>query len=222
MSVDRTIVADSSSIISLALNCMSSVLEELGVKILVPDEIYNEIILRPMGSKRYALESMRIKKLFSSGVISVSNPEPLITREILNTANSVYRAKKHPLRLIHEGEAAALALLAGVDASALLIDERTTRMLIEDADGLRGVLCGQLGRRVDMDVRMLDAFRGIVSDVRIIRSSEIAAVAYEKGILGRSLGGCGKEALMAMLYALKFSGCAISWQEIEEYASLEK
>lgn len=201
---------------------MSSVLEELGVKILVPDEIYNEIILRPMGSKRYALESMRIMKLFSGGVISVSNPEPLITQEVLDTANSVYCIKKHPLRLIHVGEAAALALLAGIDASALLIDERTTRMLIEDADGLRVVLSNQLGRRVDIDHQRLEAFRSVVPDVSIIRSSEIAAVAYEKGILGRSLGNNGKEALMAMLYALKFSGCAISWQEIEEYVALEE
>ncbi len=222
MAVDRTLVADSSAIISLAINCMSSVLEELGVKILVTDEIYNEIILRPMGSKRYALESMRIKKLFSCGVISVMNPEPLITQEILNTANSIYCIKRHPLRLIHEGEAAALALLAGLEASCLLIDERTTRMLIEDADGLRKVLSNQLGRRVDMDRQRLEAFRSIVPGVSIIRSSEIAAVAYEKGILGRNLGNSGKEALMAMLYALKFSGCAISWNELEEYAALEK
>ncbi len=175
-----------------------------------------------MGSKRYALESMRIKKLFSDGVVSIMNPEPLITQELLNISNSIYSVNKHPLRLIHEGEAAALALLAGIEASALLIDERTTRMLIEDAEGLRGVLSSQLGRQVDMDRQRFESFRDIVPDVRIIRSSEIAAVAYEKGILGRNLGNCGKEALMATLYALKFSGCAISWKEIEEYLSIEK
>jgi predicted nucleic acid-binding protein len=218
---DKTVVADSSSIISLALNCMSSALTEMGVKLLVTDEIYEEIILRPMGSKRYALESMRIKKLFSEGVISIMNPEPLITQEIMDLSNSVYRVKKHPLRLIHKGEAAALALLSGIEAEALLIDERTTRMLIEDPGTLQRVLSSQLGRHVDIDVEKLAALDDILPDVRIIRSSEIAAVAYEKGILGRNLGNSGKEALMATLYALKFSGCAISWHEIDEYMSIE-
>jgi len=219
---DKTVVADSSSIISLAINCMSSALLEMGVKILVTDEIFEEIIIRPMGSKRYALESMRIKKLFSEGVISIQNPEPLITQEIMDLSNSIYRVKNHPLHLIHKGEAAALALLSGIEADALLIDERTTRMLIEDAETLRTVLSDQLRRHVDMDHQKLAAFNDIIPDIRIIRSSEVAAVAYEKGILGRNLGNSGKEALMATLYALKFSGCAISWQEIDEYMSIEK
>ncbi|MFZ2454910.1 MAG: hypothetical protein WAX07_00305 [Candidatus Altiarchaeia archaeon] len=219
---DKTVVADSSSIISLALNCMSSALLEMGVKILVTDEIYEEIILRPMGSKRYALESMRIKKLFSEGVISVQNPEPLITREIMDLSNSIYHINNHPLHLIHKGEAAALALIAGIDADVLLIDERTTRLLLEDAEALRVVLSDQMGRRVDMDRQKLAAFNEIIPDIRIIRSSEVAAVAYERGILGRNLGSGGIESLMATLYALKFSGCAISWHEIDEYMSLEK
>jgi predicted nucleic acid-binding protein len=219
---DKTVVADSSSIISLALNCMSSALQEMGVKLLVTDEIYEEIILRPMGSKRYALESMRIKKLFSDGVISVQNPEPLITEEIMNLSNSIYHVKNHPLHLIHKGEAAALALLAGIEADAFLIDERTTRMLIEDPETLRTVLSDQLGRHVDMDHQKLAAFSDILPDISILRSSEVAAVAYEKGILCRNLGNPGKEALMATLYALKFSGCAISWQEINEYMSIER
>lgn len=216
----KTVVADSSSIISLAMNCMSSALVEMGVKILVTDEIYEEIILRPQNSKRYALESMRIKKLFSEGVISVMNPEPLITREIMDLSNSIYSIRNHPLRLIHKGEAAALALISGIEADGLLIDERTTRLLIEDAETLRRVLSDQMRRSVEIDEKKLAAFRDILPDIRIIRSSEVAAVAYEKGIIGRNLGNNGKEALMATLYALKFSGCAISWNEIDEYLSI--
>lgn len=214
----KTLVADSSSIISLAINCMSSVLAELGPKIVVTDAIYNEIVSRPMKSKRYALESIRIRKLFSEGVISVRKPDPKVTRRILEDSNSVYRIRKRPLSLVHLGEAEALALLSEVDADALLIDERTTRMLMEDAEGLRGILEDQNNSRVDMDTRRLESFRRAVDGIDIIRSSEIAAVAYEKGILSRNLGFEGKDALMASLYALKFSGCAISWQEIEDYA----
>jgi len=63
--MDKTIVADSSSIISLAVNCMSSVLAELSAKIVVTGGIYDEIVSRPITSKRYALESLRIRRLFS-------------------------------------------------------------------------------------------------------------------------------------------------------------
>lgn len=218
--MNATIVADSSSIISLAINCLSSVLNELDAKILVTGEIYREIIERPAGSKRYALESMRIKRLFSEGVVSVREPSQELVERIMRAANSIYSIRGRNLELVHRGEMEALALVGEIGANALLMDERTTRMLIEDPQLLGRVLEEQSGRRVEVDRRALDVFRGSVPDVRIIRSSEVAAVAYEKGILGRNLGAGGREVLMATLYALKFSGCAISWREIEEYSSV--
>ena len=218
--MNKPIVADSSAIISLAVNCMSSVLAELSAKIVVTGGIYDEIVSRPITSKRYALESLRIRRLFSEGVISVRDPVAGATSDILGISNSIYRVKKHPLRLIHEGEAEALAVMREVGSDVLLIDERTTRMIIENAEQLRQILSQQINRRVDMDYEMLMSFKDLVGDVQVIRSSEVAAVAYEKGLLQKSLGTDGKEALAAMLYALKFSGCAIAWREIEEYLSM--
>ena len=220
--MNKTIVADSSSIISLAVNCMSSVLVDLSAKIMVTGGIYEEVVSRPITSKRYALESLRIRRLFSQGVISVNDPGPDATCRILDVSNSIYRIRKHRLHLIHRGEAEALALMKQVGADVLLIDERTTRMIIEDAEQLRQILSQQINKRVEIDYEMLMEFKDIVGDIQVIRSSEVAAVAYEKGVLGSSLGAEGKEALAAMLYALKFSGCAISWQEIEDYLSLMK
>jgi predicted nucleic acid-binding protein len=215
--MEKTIVADSSSIISLAVNCMSSVLGELGVHIAVTEEIYDEIISRPMNSKRYSLESLRIRKLFTEGVISIEEPEPSLVRDVLETGNSIYRIDKHDLRLIHGGEAAALALMREKSSDVLLIDERTTRMMVEDPAVLCEVLSSQMSRRVFMDAGRLAHFRTLVPDVKIIRSCEVAAIAYEKGILSRNLGSSGREVFAAVLYALKFSGCAVSWQEIEDY-----
>ena len=57
------ISADSSAIISLSMNCMSAVLKELKKDIVISPEVYNEVISRPIASKRFALGSMRINKL---------------------------------------------------------------------------------------------------------------------------------------------------------------
>lgn len=211
------IVADSSSMISLGMNCMSQVLNSLGVHITVTPAIYDEIVTRPMGSKRYALEAIRIKKLFSEGVLSVEEADRSTTDSILKAANSIFGIRKKSLKIIHRGEAEALALIKGIGADAFLIDERTTRLLMEDPEGLRKLLGYRTRKDVKINQNMLESFRGIAPSVPIIRSVEIAARAYETGILGGQLCGDKDKILEAVLCALKFAGCAISWSEIEEY-----
>jgi predicted nucleic acid-binding protein len=218
----KRIVCDSSSIISMAVNCMCSFIGELGADLMVNKEVYDEIVSRPSGSKRYALESIRIKKLFNEGVIKVREANPRLTDEIIDVSNSIYSVKKQYIKLIHRGEAGALALARDVGADGFMIDERTMRMIIEDPEMLSSVLSSQINQKVAINYRNLEIFRELVPPVKIIRSSEVAAVAYEKGVLGRNLGDSRKEAFLAVLYALKFSGCAISWGEIEEYAAILK
>lgn len=216
----KRVVSDSSSIISMAINCMSTIMGELGVEFVVSPEVYDEVITRPSNSKRYMLESIRIKKLFNEGVIKVESPSPALTRQIMDVSNSVYHMHKQNIKLIHLGEAAALALAKEINADAFLIDERTMRMVLEDPEQLKVVLSSQVNHGVDIDYKQLELFKALVPNIKLIRSCEVAAVAYEKGVLGKALGDGRKEAFLSVLYALKFSGCSISWDEIEEYGSL--
>ncbi len=216
------IVADSSSMISLAINCLSPLLDALNIKITVTKGVYDEIITYTIHTKRFALESMRIKRLFSDGILSVKDADPKITDEILERANSIFMLNNHYLRIIHKGEAEAVSLLKEINANALLIDERTMRVLIENPERLRDVLSYQNNHNIGINHRNLELFKGIIPGISVIRSSEIAAIAYERGIFNNYLGSNGKDVLEAVLYALKFSGCAISWQEIEEYLEIFK
>lgn len=211
------IVADSSSIISLAINCMSQVLNLLGVKIAVTKGVYDEVVTHPIHTKRFALESMRIKRLFSEGIVSVRDADQEITGEILERANSIFELNGRYLRIIHNGEAEAVSLSKDINAEALLIDERTMRLLIENPEQLRNVLSRQNNQNIDINHRNLELFGNIIPRFSIIRSAEIAAIAYEKGILNKDIGSDSKDVLEAALYALKFSGCSISSQEIDEY-----
>ncbi|MFH0859890.1 MAG: hypothetical protein V1921_01685 [Candidatus Altiarchaeota archaeon] len=210
------IVSDASSIISLAMNCMSNVLSLMEADIAITPAVYDEIFTRPVKTKKFALEALRIKKLFAEGTIHIVDEDHNLTDRILDLSNSIYSAKGKNIRIVHKGEAAALALMCKLNADALLIDERTTRLLIEDPDSLRGLLNHRTGESIRMDNKRLSELSRLVGDTPIIRSAEIAFRAYEMNLLD-DFNTRDYNVLDAMLYALKFSGCAISWDEIEEY-----
>jgi hypothetical protein len=57
----------------------------------------------------------------------------------------------------------------------------------------------------------------IFSKFKFIRSSELVYVAYKKGIINL---GNNKKVLEALLYATKFKGSSISFEEINELKRL--
>src|SRR3989338_756671 len=216
------IVADSSSIISLAMNCMSRVIYDLDIDLVVTDRVYEEIVAHPINTKRYALESMRIKKLFSDGIATIKNPSKDLTDKILDNSNSIFKIDGRSLNILHAAEAGALALSRELNADAFLIDERTTRLLLENPNELSELLSYRNQKNIKIDYRGLESLRKLVPKIPIIRSTEIAAIAYEKGIIANNIGMTGTHVLEAVLCALKFSGCAISWDEINEYKKIIK
>lgn len=216
------ISADSSALISLSMNCMSPVLRELGVGIVVPPGVYAEVVSKPIVSRRFALGSMRLNKLLEDKVVSVRKPDGDLTERILDGFNSSYLVNNRPLRILHRGEAEALSLTRSRDVEALLVDERTTRLLMEDPEQLRRLLSRQNNQNVRLDARRIEDTRRMIPKVTVIRSSEVAAVAYERGVLSKYLSEGEGNLLEAVLCALKFSGCSITWGEIEDYKNTVK
>ena len=70
------------------------------------------------------------------------------------------------------------------------------------------------------DKEKLKELREVLPSVPVIRSTEIAAIAFEKKLPYISFAGDKRDVLKAILYALKFSGCSISRREIEEYPTV--
>ncbi len=214
------LVADSSSIISLALNCLAPVLGELDVDIVVPEGVYDEIVTRPLKSKRFALESLRIKRLFTDEVIREVDADEGLTKAIIDGSNNLFFHNNKALSIMHKGEAEAIALALEHRCHALLIDERTARLLIENPHRLASVLSSRNKHPVCVDEKQLVAFQKTLPPVAVIRSTEIAAAAFERGILSRYLRHSQPDLLLAALAALKYSGCSISWEEIDDYTRL--
>jgi hypothetical protein len=128
----------------------------------------------------------------------------------MNEANHILSSDGRWLRIVSEGEVSCLALSEelskkGID-NLIAIDERTTRMLSEKPENLERIM----EKKLHMHVEVKGGTKEF-SEFRFIRSSEIVYVAYKKGLLGLE----GKKALEAALYATKFQGAAISFEEID-------
>jgi len=114
-----------------------------------------------------------------------------------------------------------------------VIDERTTRMLTEAPENLEKMMERKLHMPLDAELSLLKELR----DFKFIRSAELLYVAFKKDLvlsarnsvpskLGTSKevpfpsGKKSKDLLDALLYGVKFKGCAISSVEIEEMKRL--
>ncbi len=210
------IVVDSSSIISLAVNCLTPILKLMKTDFIVTPHVYKEIISKPRESKRFAFESLRIGKLFDAGIMKVLECRTDLVDQILHEANTIYSVRGKPLKIIHRAETEALALAGEMNADALLMDERTTRLLLENPHRLKKLLSHRNKSKVSLNEEKLNHLKSILPEVPVIRSTDLIAVAYEKGFL-KPYGGDDIQVLDAALTALKLSGCSISWTELQEY-----
>lgn len=216
------IVCDSSSLISLSEACCLGIISELGKhiagKFLIPGTVKAEIIDHPIQIKRFEWSAIRLRRMVEKGELSLVSSDDLraTTQDLLKQANSIYYIEDRPLEILQAGETEALALLQKSGAQDLLIDEKTTRLLLEGPDKLSKHLSDRYQTKVRMDKGALNDFRAELSDVYIIRSSELAILAYEMGEFD-VYGAAKKDALEATLYALKYAGCGVSFEELAEY-----
>jgi len=218
MTMKKAVIFDSSAIITLALSNMLYILEPLKKffdgNFLITSEVRREIVDVPVKQKRFELEALLISNLIKKGILQISSPAGIEkeTENAVKTGNSAFSAGNEDMRIIHEGESScfALATLLKEDYEVfLVIDERTARMLSEKPENLQKLFEKKLHTGIEADNSKFSYFEGF----NIIRSSELLFIAYKKGII--ELPTDSRTAVDALLYAAKFKGCAISFDEIE-------
>lgn len=216
------IVCDSSSLISLVDTCTSGVLsflrERAGARFVIPPGVYDELVSRPLGIKRYGYSAVRLRRMVEAGVLEVQKSEGLQprTEEFLGLANTAFFVEARPLRILHEGEAECLASLHGTRKPLLLVDEKTTRLLLEDPKRLKELMQGEYQRKVTVNDSNLARFRQLAGEVFVVRSTELVALAVRRGFFAE-YGEERLEAFHSSLYALRYAGCSISSDELVEY-----
>ena len=187
---------------------------------LITKEVYHEIIEHPQKIKRFALGALQLKELFDEGIIKYAELTAQQVDElrkkrnqILDISNSLYRAKGRNIHILDKGEAAAMALsLVLKEPTALVIDERTARMLAENPDNLRKILQRKLKTNVTAKTSNYKEFKYF----KVIRSTELIYLAHKKKLIELK----DPRAYEAMLYGLKYKGCSISEHEVEQLKRL--
>ena len=220
---NKAIIFDSGVLISFSMNGMTDIVKKLKSiftgKFLITSEVKKEVVDVPLGIKKFELEALNIKALLDERVIelpgSIGIKDSEIEKadnEMLRIANSTFSGKGREIHILDHGEASCLALSKILNEmkikNVIAIDERTTRLLVERPENLKSIFEDRMNTRVTIKNQNLKFFR----DFMIIRSAELAYVAYKKNLLDLKNG----LVLDALLYALKFKGAAISGDEIEQ------
>jgi len=212
---------DASSLISLTDSCFVHAFyflkRRLRASFVIPPSVEYEAVEHPRRMKTYALHAIRLRRAIDEGVIGVVDaPIARRAQEIRLIANSIFSADGTPLRLLQEGESEMLALAEELGISNLLIDERTTRLLAEDAELLRSHLEDELRKPIEANEGNMGAFLRLTKNMRFFRSSELLLLASEHGFFD-DYGALKGEAVEAALYRLKYAGCSVGFGEIGEY-----
>lgn len=219
----RDILCDSGVFISLTSGCLDGLLyffaENYRFRFLIPPSVEYETVTRPLQSnlRKYLFSAVRIKDAMDDGVIvKVDAQVADDARRLMNAANNMFFIKGKPMRLVQFAESELLAMAKALGLEHVLIDERTTRLLIEAPFRLKEHLEREFGVNVMVNKENLRQISSQVSMLRAMRSSELVMLASENGYF-KHFQNLQREALEAALYKIKYSGCSISYGEIDEY-----
>ena len=219
----KNIAIDSSSLITISDSCLIRILKHLsdseGISFIIPQSVYYESVEKPLKIKKFELNAVRIRDAVEEGYLKVAKTTQTVRQKMLELneiASSLCTAKGKRIKLIDLGEAETLAMMKENNAGLLVIDERTTRMLIEEPENVVHFLERRHKSRVDLDFGALKRFRELFGGIRIVRSVELIALAYETGAFEKELHK-SKQSLEAALYSAKFGGCAVSFEEINDF-----
>ncbi len=226
----RSLVFDSGPLISLTTTNLLWLLEPLKQKFkgefFIAEDVKKEIVDTPLVIKRFKFEALQIQQLIDSSILTIYETGEVkeLSNKLLNLANRCYVADNNYIRIVHPGEMESLAAALKLGSDALVIDERTTRMLIENPEGLRQLLEKRLHAKIFMNKNNADEFVAMTKNVKLIRSIELVTVAFERGLLDKFVVGIKnprKELLDSVLWGVKLHGCAVSSREIDEIVGLE-
>jgi len=220
----KYLIFDSGSLINFSANSLLSVFEDLKKifpgEFLITKTVKYEVIDHPIKVKRFEWGALRVQELLNKGVIKIAENNVVNENElkkeagkILDIANNTFFVKNRALHLIDKGEAEALALsrilTRNKNQNTVVIDERTARVLYEKPEYLQRLMSKKLHKNVSAKKENFKEFSGI----NIIRSTELAYIAYKKGFIHIK----DKKTLEAVTYALKFNGVSISEKEVQMY-----
>ncbi len=231
----KCLVFDTGPIISLTMNNLLWILprlkEKFGGTFYITPTVKKELIDVPLQTKKFKFEAVQVLSLIANGTLTIFDNEGLAleTTAVLTAANTIYQAQEHYINIVHYGEISALVAAKMLMAPVIVMDEKTTRLLLESPATLQKMLHKTLHMPVSGNVQNLNRFRNHVGAISVIRSVELLMVAYEFGLFtayeqvlaAQKNPNPSRELLESILWSVKLSGCAVSQKEIRQLIKLE-
>ncbi len=232
----KTLCFDTGPVISLALNNLLWILEPLKKhfhgEFIIPEAVKFELVDKPLETKRFKLEALQVLELLNKDILHLIDSKDVSEKgyELMDIANRIFSANNHFIKIVHTGEMQAIALALSESSEAIVIDERTTRLMIEKPDFVKHILENKLHRQINVNKILLDHFKKRTRKLKVIRSIELVTIAYEKGITEHYIEDMERfrikkpkeELLESLLWAMKMKGCAVPEKEILQIVKLEK
>lgn len=223
----KKIVFDTGPIISLTINNLLWILDGLKEKFngefYITPAVYDELINKPLNTKKYKLEALQVLPFITKGTLKVyDNPETKRTEEEIEFyANNSFQIHDKYVNIVHKGEIEAVASAIFLNADAIGIDERTTRHLIEMPERIAEHMERKIHTKVTINHKNLDIVKDKIKHLKVIRSIELVTIAFEKGLLepylesDKVIPNLRKAVLEGALWGVKLNGCSVKEQEIK-------
>jgi len=115
--------------------------KKFGGKFYITPAVKLELVERPLGIKRFEFEALQVMKLIKDGVLEVYDKVPKSrVQQLQNLANSSFKIGSKNMDIIQTGEIEAVTCALQTNASAVVMDERTLRLFIENNKNMEKLL----------------------------------------------------------------------------------
>ena len=185
---DKKLFFDAGPIITLVMSRLVWILpklkEKFGGEFYITPAVKYELIDRPLTISRFQFEALQVSKLIKNGVLKIYDKVPKQqSTKLKNLANSSFKINNKSIDLIQAGEIESVTSSLQEENSAVVMDERTLRLFIENNKEMKSLLKRRFKRTVTNNVVKMNEFSKQLKKVTIIRSIELIAVAYKLGLL---------------------------------------
>ncbi len=222
--MEKAIFFDTGPLISLVMSRLIWIIpklkEQFGGKFYITPAVRREAIEKPIKIKRFEFEALQAMKLVREGVIEIYNKVPQQkVNEFERLANSSFKIGNKTMDVVQSGELESVACALEIGAEAVVMDERTLRLFIENGTEMKKLLEYRFKKEVTAEPNKIRQFSQKLKSIKIIRSIELVGVAFKLGILNEYVPKqkSGTATLLdSVLWATKFNGCAVTGHEVEE------
>ena len=221
---ERILFFDTGPIISLVMSRLSWVIpllkEKFGGHFYITPAVKIELIDRPLSIKRFEFEALQVMKLLNEGVLELyPNVPQKRAAQLISLANSSFSINGKNMDVIQEGEIESVVCDLETNAEAVVMDERTLRLFIENSGELKSLLERRFNSEVSANITVMKQFSQEFKEIKIIRSVELVGAAYKLGLLNAYIpkDKTGPDLLLdSVLWAAKYNGCSVTDEEIEQ------